>query len=184
MPTILVLRHSIAVANEEHIMAGASLDSPLSENGRRLAIQKGRGLKLQGFLPDAIYTSPLRRTIDTARIIVAELAQTGLPATSQRLSGLNERSFGDYEGTTYQETIAAFERLGNNPPSVEPTDAVVRRVIETFEAIKRKTNGTTLVVTHSAPIMILQAYLFRPDMLDHFWDIGDPANCEGFTYEY
>ncbi|MBL8122048.1 histidine phosphatase family protein [Candidatus Saccharibacteria bacterium] len=181
MPKIVVIRHSIAIANEQKVIAGATLDSPLSEAGRALAVQKGKRLAVESFRPAAIFSSPMQRTIQTAQIILDELS---LDLPVQPLPGLNERSFGDYEGTSYEETIAAFDRYGDNPPSVEPVEVVIRRIIQTFEDIKRETTGTTLIVTHSAPVMILQAYLFRPDMLSHYWHIGDPANCEGLTHSF
>lgn len=181
MPTILVLRHSLALANEQRILMGATLDSPLSEKGRELARQKGRFLRAEGFMPDRVYTSQLRRAKETVEIILAELDAT--PDVIE-LEGLNERDFGPYDGKPYEFVLDAVARYGNNPPGTEHTDAVLERVLLGLEQIRQETNGVTLVVTHSSPAMVMHEALLNPENLSRYWEMGDPPYCEGFVYEY
>jgi len=180
MAKLVVLRHSRAVANEQHILMGRKLDSPLSEGGIALAHKKGKALRAQSFKPDKVYTSQLRRAVQTAQILLAEI---GSDTEIIQLADLNERDFGQYDGRPYAAVLNAFATFGDNPPTIEPVTAFITRVSRVLARLKRST-GTTLVITHSNPAMVMQAALFHPKKLQRFWDIGDPQYCEGFIYEY
>ena len=180
MPRLTVIRHSLAKANEQGILMGATLDSPLSEKGISVAAQKGKALRAEGFTPDKVFTSKLTRARQTAEIILTTL---GLSIPIIELESLNERDFGKYDGQPYKYVIEAFEKEGDNPETIEPVDAFVNRVSAAYEQIKKETTGTTLVVTHSNPEMLMQTLALDPDNLDKFWELGDPAHCEGFSIE-
>jgi ribonuclease H / adenosylcobalamin/alpha-ribazole phosphatase len=77
------------------------LDVDLSEDGRRHA--RALGTALVGFGVQALYSSPLRRGRDTARLIGAQLE-----LEPRVHAGLVEIDFGELEGRTYDE-IAASE---------------------------------------------------------------------------
>jgi broad specificity phosphatase PhoE len=160
---------------------GAKLDSPLSEKGIELAKQKGIALRAEGFRPNRVYTSSLLRAKQTARIILDEI---GVDARVIELSDLNERDFGKHEGKPYKSVLDAFEKEGANPATVETVDIFVQRVLRAFEHIKDETTGTTLIVTHSNPEMVLQTAIENPDNILKFWELGDPHYCEGFAYEF
>lgn len=181
MARLMVIRHSLAKANEQGILMGAKLDSPLSDNGRDVARKKGEALKAEGFVPDKVYTSKLARAKQTAEIILATI-NVSVPIVE--LPSLNERDFGMYDGKPYKFVLDAFEKEGDNPETIEPVEAFVGRVLEGYEQIKRKTTGTTLVVTHSNPEMVIQTAALNPDNVQKFWELGDPAYCEGFTVEF
>lgn len=182
MPSLTVLRHSLAAANEQGILMGASrqVDSPLSEKGIALAKAKGASLKAAGFRPDKVFTSQLARARQTAEIILDEL---GSDADIIELPELNERSFGQYEGKPYAAVFEAFDKYGDNPPTIETAAAVRERVSAALARIKQETTGQTLVISHSSPVMALEAMLLHPEMLAQYWDREDPAYCEGFVYE-
>lgn len=179
MSQLAVIRHSKAQANEDGILMGAKFDSPLSPNGIELARQKGQALKAEGFAPDHIFCSQLQRAIQTAEIIKKEL-ELGLEIT--QLPGLNERDFGEHDGKPYDSVLKAFEQYGNNPPTIEPVQPFVDRVLSALEEIKQA-SGTILVVTHSNPEMVLQAALLKQVPIEKFWELGDPPYCEGFETE-
>ena len=181
MAQLIVLRHSLAEANEQGILMGAKLDSPLSEKGQEIARQKGKALRAEKFAPDRVYTSQLQRAKQTAEIIVNEL---GAQPMVIELEGLNERDFGIYDGKPYKYVLEALEKEGDNPETVEPADVFIRRVTAALDIIKNETTGTTLVITHSNPAMVMQTALFNPDNLQRFWELGDPPYCGGFTYEF
>jgi broad specificity phosphatase PhoE len=181
MSRLVILRHSLALANEQGILMGAKLDSPLSEKGKEIARQKGISLRAEGFAPNRVYTSKLSRAVQTADIILQELGSS-VPIT--RLDALNERDFGKHDGKPYKFVIEAFEKYGDNPPTIEHVQPFVNRVISALETIKLDTTDTTLVVTHSNPVMVMQTAIFEPDKLTKFWELGDPAYCQGFVYDF
>lgn len=180
MATLMVIRHSIATANEQGLLMGSKLDSPLSEKGIALAKECGQQLKAQLFLPDRIYTSSLARAKQTAGIILDEL---GMTKEIIELTSLNERDFGEHDGKPYTFVLEAFEKYGDNPPTVEPVKPFIARVLGGLNQIREETTGNALVITHSNPVMVMQAALFSPNMLDQFWKLDDPAYCQGFLYE-
>lgn len=181
MASILVIRHSLALANEQGILMGAKFDSPLSDKGRLVARQKGERLRAEGFKPDKVYTSQLTRAKQTAEIITEQL---GVHVTATALGALNERDFGAHDGKPYKSVLDAFEKYGQDPPTIETVTSFVSRVAGAWEQIKRETTGTTLVVTHSNPEMVMQTLTFNPADVMKFWELGDPAYCEGFVYEF
>jgi broad specificity phosphatase PhoE len=180
MPSITVIRHSLAIANEQGILMGAKLNSPLSEKGINVARAKGQTLKSKGFMPDKIFTSKLLRAKQTVKIIIQEL---GASVEIVELETLNERDFGEHDGKPYKFVLDAFDKYGENPPTIERVDHFVKRVVEALEQIKNETTGTTLVVSHSNPVMVMQMALFNPKKLSVFWELGDPAYCEGFEWQ-
>jgi probable phosphoglycerate mutase len=171
----------MAEANEQGILMGSKLDSPLSEKGIELAKAKGDSLAGGKFTPDRVYTSQLLRARQTAETILDIL---GLTPSLIELSNLNERDFGIHDGQPYKSVLAAFEKYGENPPTIEPVNNFVNRVSQAWEQIKNETTATTMVVTHSNPEMVLQCLAFYPETVERFWELGDPSYCEGFVYEF
>ncbi|HTH72750.1 MAG TPA: histidine phosphatase family protein [Candidatus Pristimantibacillus sp.] len=181
MPQIVVIRHAEAVANAKGILMGCSFDSPLSERGQAAARAKGEKL-CQGLIkPQKIYTSELTRAKQTAQIIRGVL---GEDVEIVELAGLNERSFGEYEGQPYRFVLEAFEKNGDNPPTIEPVAEFVERVLKTWETIKQEAKENTFVVTHSNPLAVIRCALYHPDKLQRFWDYEDDEHLEGLTYSY
>ena len=182
MPVIRVIRHSKAIANEQGILMGRSLkmNSNLSEEGIDIAHQKGRQLKASSFKPDKVYCSRLNRSIQTAEIILLEL---GLSLDLIKLADLDERDFGEYEGRPYKFVLEAFANYESDPPTVEPAKDLIVRVLKAFEHIKTEATNA-LVISHSSPVMVMQAAIFYPDKLDKFWELGGPKYCEGFNFSY
>ena len=72
MADIYLMRHGQTQLNVEHRFQGRA-DIPLNEKGLRQAAEAGRALRAAGIVPDRIYTSPLRRAMQTAE------AAFGLP---------------------------------------------------------------------------------------------------------
>lgn len=158
---------------------GAKLDSPLSAAGIALAHAKGAALKAAGYTPTKVYSSQLLRAKQTLAIILEEL---GITLAAVELADLNERDFGVYDGKPYKYVLEALEKYGDTPPTFEPTEAFTQRVCRALDEIKQATDGTTLVVSHSNPVMVMQTVLEEPDRLAEFWYRGDPPYCEGFEH--
>jgi probable phosphoglycerate mutase len=79
-------------------------DSPLTELGRQQAVNVGRVLR--GQRVDGIVSSPLGRTMETARIIATELGLDTRTIVEEGL--LKEVSLGQWEGFTHAEVEARW----------------------------------------------------------------------------
>ncbi|WP_017557544.1 bifunctional RNase H/acid phosphatase [Nocardiopsis baichengensis] len=158
-PTRLVLlRHGETPMSVERRFAGTS-DIELTGAGREQARLAARRLAGAGI--EAVVSSPLRRTVDTARIVAGEL---GLEPETEE--GLRETDFGAWEGLTFAEVrerrpeeldrwLADPEQA---PPGGESLAAAVRRAGEARDKVVARHRGrTVLVVTHVTPIKALVA---------------------------
>jgi broad specificity phosphatase PhoE len=99
----------------------------------------------------AIYSSSLQRAIDTA------VLATGRPACI--IDGFNERGFGVWEGTTWQElqqTVSEFDERWNEdsfcPPGGESRQALYRRVETALDDVvfQHAETDEVLIVAHGA----------------------------------
>ncbi len=110
--TLLVIRHGETVWNIEQRYQGHG-DSPLTETGRRQVSALGRRMKGLSF--DALISSDLGRTRETAAII-ADYTGHAVALDSR----LRERNYGVLEGLTVPEIKAAhpavLDRLNTDDP--------------------------------------------------------------------
>ncbi len=101
MPTrVYLVRHGATSLTAEDRFAG-STDVPLSDDGRRQVASLAERLKAEKL--DAIYASPLLRTLETARILAAP---HGLEPI--REPALREIDYGRWEGLQRAEVEKAF----------------------------------------------------------------------------
>ncbi|WP_162921747.1 histidine phosphatase family protein [Listeria costaricensis] len=98
---LYLTRHGETMFNRLERVQGWS-DTPLTEEGIRVAEALGRGLRSTSF--SAVYTSDLRRTVQTAALILGDRFNEELPI--QPLSELREFCFGHYEGLTDQQLFS------------------------------------------------------------------------------
>lgn len=91
--TLYIVRHGKTMLNTLDRVQGWC-DSPLTDQGIEVAQYLGRGLRDINF--DSVFCSTLRRTLQTAEVILKEQGQTDLPITE--LEGFREAGFGTYEG--------------------------------------------------------------------------------------
>ena len=87
---IYIIRHGQTELNQRQALQGRS-DFPLNDAGIAQAQKAAEGLKDIPF--GHVFTSPLRRAIQTAKIIVPDIQ----PIVDERLIEMN---YGPYEGTT------------------------------------------------------------------------------------
>lgn len=128
-PTRLILvRHGESVLNAANRFTGL-LDVPLTDRGCAEAVHAGQLIRGHHLAPEAVFTSLLTRTIDTARLILAELG--GDPVDIRARWELNERNYGDLTGRERQEIRRRFgdrayrawrRTVSDRPPELEPTD--------------------------------------------------------------
>lgn len=98
---VYFVRHGQTYFNLMHKMQGWA-DSPLTGEGIDCVTTTGQSLKTIDF--DAVYSSDLKRALDTATIICQQ-SQYALPKI-QQLSTLREVFFGGFEGLNNLETWA------------------------------------------------------------------------------
>jgi broad specificity phosphatase PhoE len=128
-------------------------DPPLSDAGRIEA-----ELILEGVEVAMVYTSPLRRALETAQILAR-----GAPV--QVMNDLREITYGAWDGQTWAEIEAAdpdlaLRKLRNwrevTPPGGELWDDFVARVKRAFDAIQQGPRPA-VIVAHAGVNEILGA---------------------------
>jgi len=142
---LYLARHGQTDWNVEGRMQGGT-DIPLNATGRKQAAALKDHLK--GVRFDAVYSSTLSRSRETAEIVRGQVPLTSLP-------GLAERRFGKFEGllSNAPDTGPEFERRRWDPKDAldggESWVAFTDRVRSTLQTIRPKhPSGTILVVGH------------------------------------
>jgi 2,3-bisphosphoglycerate-dependent phosphoglycerate mutase len=145
MPTRIILaRHGETDWNRERRWQGHS-DRPLNTTGREQA--EALAAQLVGEPISAVYSSDLIRAHETARIVARRL---GLDVVA--VPGLRERRFGSWEGLQDVDVERRFPGA-HGPPDGETRQEMLRRVLESLEAIAAShPELTVLVVSHGGPI--------------------------------
>jgi len=167
--------------NQANVLQGRS-NFPLNEKGTAQAESAAKRLKDQKIVFDKMYSSPLIRAVQTAKIVGGEL----LPlVVDERLI---EMDYGPYEGMDLKkpapEVLHFFSDFQNNPApeGMEPLDEVVKRSGEFLEEIKEEAEKYTILIsTHAIAMKGLLEYL-TPDSNGAYWSkyIG---NCEVYSAE-
>jgi len=98
---LILLRHGQSEWNASNQFTGW-VDVALTEKGRAEAKRGGELLKEKDILPDVLYTSLLRRAIQTANIALDEADRLWIPVT--RDWRLNERHYGALQGLNKADT--------------------------------------------------------------------------------
>ena len=149
---IFLLRHaevSYVTAAGEPVLETDSV--PLTKAGREQA--KKVGAELRSVMFDRVISSPLLRTLETAKIVVGEREQGQI----ETLSGLREIMEGDYdsipERSKRRELSYAYERAGDEGASYAGGDSYVsfaERVRAVFFPLLEGDWRNLLIVSHDA----------------------------------
>ncbi len=160
MLEILLIRHGQTDWNRDRRIMGRK-HIPLNRVGRSEATRLERALK--GVILDAIYTSPMKRAVETARHVRGRRR-----VAIQRVPGMAEIDYGLWVGKTFEEVIPekAFHVYHKTPakaraPRGEHMKDVQKRTIRFIEKIrKRHRKGRVAVVSHADVIKtVLVHYL-------------------------
>jgi len=153
---LLLVRHGQSTWNHERRIQG-QLDPPLSDQGRRQAMQLGRRLAGRTFA--GFYTSDLKRAAETAQLVGESLGIEPTP-----MAELREIFLGRWEGLRTEDLATGFPEAWaswtEDPdwdlvPGGEGAAAFEARVGATLdELFKRHQQGDVLVVTHGGVIQI------------------------------
>lgn len=145
MTTLALVRHGQTDWNLNRRIQG-STDIPLNATGRADALAAAERLRTHEW--HAVYTSPLRRALDTAVIIADEL---GLGAP-KALATIVERNYGEAEGLTGEQVLERYPDQ-MEVPGRETREAVTRRVAPALIELAKVHPGSRLiVVTHGGVI--------------------------------
>ena len=137
MPDLVLLRHGQSQWNLENRFTGW-VDVPLSQKGEAEA--RAAGEALRGRRVDVLFTSVLKRAIDTATIAFATAGIADVP--TERDPALNERMYGDLQGLNKAEAaqkwgdaqIKLWRRSYDvQPPGGESLADTAARVIPYWE---------------------------------------------------
>ncbi|MBR0162589.1 MAG: histidine phosphatase family protein [Oscillospiraceae bacterium] len=171
---IYIIRHGQTELNNRQVLQGRS-DHPLNEVGARQAEKAAE--KLQAVSFDTVYTSPLIRAIQTARIIAPDLD----PVIDDRLI---EMDYGPYEGMDLHdpapEVLTFFRDFVHNPApeGMEQLDSVVDRA-GAFLRDRCITDSNILISTHAIAMKGILEYL-TPDSRGRYWS-KNIGNCAVYT---
>jgi 2,3-bisphosphoglycerate-dependent phosphoglycerate mutase len=102
---LILLRHGNSVWNQANLFTGW-VDVDLSDQGRAEAKRAGELLAESGLKPDVLFTSVLKRAINTAHIALDQLDRNWIPTI--RSWRLNERHYGALQGLDKAETLEKY----------------------------------------------------------------------------
>ena len=164
MTEILLARHGETDWNRENRFQGHA-DPPLNELGRQQARELAAALA--GEEIDAVYSSPLRRALETAQVVAEP---HGVPAVP--VEGLREVDVGSWQSLTREEVERRFPEqfqrwlgYGRGWDDGESYEDMSDRVIAALRELAARHRGERLlVVTHGGPI---RAALARAEGIGH-----------------
>lgn len=178
--TLVLIRHGATKSNEERRYLGKT-DEPLSKEGERQLVE----YKKMHLYPniDFLFTSPMKRCIQTADILYPELQLV-------QMKEWEEMDFGVFEGKNYIELQedkryqAWIDSNGTLPfPEGESReeftircDKGVQEMIEKVKQIKEEGHKTIGVIVHGGTIMAMLSRYGKGDYFDY-----QVANGRGYV---
>ena len=177
---VYIIRHGKTEMNAKMLMQGRS-NHPLNETGFAQAEEAAERFAEMGVKIDKVYTSPLKRALQTAEKIApdAELV------VDRRLI---EMDYGPYEGMDLRnpapEVISFFMDFVNvpAPEGMEPLPKIVERLGDFLRDIVNEAEGKNILIsTHAIAMKGALEYL-TPQSKGSYWakNIG---NCDIYASE-
>jgi len=183
MTEIILVRHGETEWNVGEIFRG-TIDVALNETGLKQAQLLGRFLIEKPI--EAIYSSPLKRAIDTGKP-TAEHHRLEINIAP----GLIDLDFGEWQGLSNREVREKYGKLyqewQNNPervifPGGESLDIVRNRALKVIDEVISKHKGIVVLVSHRVVIKVLICALLGLTN-SHFWNIRqDTCGITTFTH--
>lgn len=165
--TIYLLRHGQTELSRDDSFCGSGLDPELTPDGLEMA--RAFVEAYDSKLWSAIYSSPLRRTITTAKPLCDALG-----IEMQVRDGFKEIGYGKWEGKTketvereYHDDYLSWlaDPAWHPPTGGELAVMIERRGLEVTEEIRqRHADGNVLIVSHKATIRIILCSLLGIDV--------------------
>ncbi len=161
--TLYIIRHGETNYNSKGIIQGRGINSKLNEKGLQQASGFYTRYKNENF--DKIYVSTLHRTAQT----VEQFINDGI--AFEKLSGLDEMDWGDYEGRvmdkhliTKIKKILGQWKAGDYTPSApngENVTQVAKRLKDALHYIISRPENKILVCMHGRALLILLCIIFH-----------------------
>lgn len=161
------LRHGQTALSRDDVFCGSGLDPELTAEGLEMAESFAAAYRTVSW--GAVYSSPLKRTLMTARPLCEAL---GLKAEVR--DDLKEIGYGKWEGQTRevvnQDYHDDYLRWLADPAWYPPTEGemavtIAHRALSVIEEIKQRfSTGNVLVVSHKATIRIILCGLLGIDV--------------------
>ena len=184
MVKVILIRHGETDWNTKQIFRGRK-DIPLNEVG--LAQAKAVGTSLKDIQIDAVYSSPLGRALETAKVL-AECRSLEIELEE----GFTDIDFGKWQGVSHEKVKEEYKDLYEiwlkNPqmvafPEGESLKDVSTRSMEALEKVIKKHPGKTLaIVSHRVLNKVLLCGVLGLE-LSHFWHIKQDT-CAINRFEY
>ncbi len=164
---IYLVRHAKTIWNELGLWQGTS-DVPLNDEGVEQA--KKLAKRFSKIPIEAIYTSPLARSYQTAQIIASENGKQ--PIVDELLT---ECRIDLWNGLTMEETLqrfpAQYEEWSKNPDAqiegVESLSSVKDRMVRFFQKILVQSKGNVVVVSHALALRMLISWILGLEIPHH-----------------
>jgi alpha-ribazole phosphatase len=184
MTELILVRHGQTAWNAAEVFRGRS-DVDLDETGLKQAELLADYLRERKI--EAVYSSPLKRALKTARAIAAKHNLKVITT-----EGLNDLKFGEWEGLSVAEVQEKYATLYKEwvekphlieIPGGEGLDDVRQRVLAFVNDLVTRHKGTVVLVSHRVVHKVLTLALLGVDN-SHFWNIKlDTAAMSTFIYE-
>jgi len=162
---VFLVRHGATELSAEDRFAGA-IDVLLSDAGREQARRLGQRLRKEPI--SVAFASPMRRTMETARLIVEP---HGIGVTP--VDGIREIAHGRWEGMTRDEVEREFpeeyRRYEHDPFSFAPVEGesglqvTARALPAVLRIVDEHRDGRIVIVSHKATIRLLLSTLLGFD---------------------
>ncbi len=168
---LILVRHGQTALNEKKVFRGR-LDIPLNETG----IQQANAIaeRLATFNVKSIYSSPLKRALETAQVIGRKLN-----IDTEIDDNLIDFDFGKWQGLTIEEAQKQFPEVYENwlryphevkIPNGENLGLVRTRVSKVLNKLHRDGEGDMVIVSHRVILKILICAALSLDN-SYFWRI-------------
>jgi alpha-ribazole phosphatase len=166
MRRLFLVRHGETEGRSSVRFLGRT-DTPLAEEGRD-QVRRVREA-LAGIAFERAFVSPLRRAVESARILL-----DGTPLVAKSVEGFREIDFGRIEGLTEAEVAARepeffrlwrVEKRSNGYPEGETYDEFRTRVVAAYDRLEAEgeIRGDVLVVSHRGTIRSILTRCLGPE---------------------
>ena len=178
---VYLIRHGETQWNKQRLLQGKT-DMPLNENGRQVARMTAEGLR--GIAFDQVYSSPLSRAYETARLVT----EGRYPIRKDER--LTEIGFGVYEGLCcgregYNIPDPDFVNFFQDPSKYAPPQGgesvqdLINRTMDFLQELAAEPGNqgkTILISTHGAALRSMLVGIQKKP-LSEFWQGGVHRNC-------
>lgn len=171
---LMLIRHGETEENQLGVIIGHN-PGQLSTSGRQDLVKLRKSI---GSLPvDAVYSSDLRRCMDSAKLLFAD-RNLDIKLDSR----LREINFGDLQGKPYSAIKGDYQHdINRRFPNGESNKEFITRTIDAVNDIaNNESDKHVVIVCHSGTISIIQAAVKNVRFVDELDNKADHAEINNF----